>query len=229
MTLRALLLGTALLCPTLVIGQAPPNARECGQTSTIPFAKVAMRRLCSLADKPEVRQATGAVDAMTLLGAAPPDVMWRIPDKDLLAFVSAFGESLAVVPDSLCADIYPHPGAAPWNQRFMVVAEAIDSGMAERWSDFLEAWVWAVVHKAPLRPEASPAEAVAHIRAQSASLSLRERQDMGRLLRGEPLPAQAACHVVRLTFQHYTMGPPDKAATTLRALMRGRAPWFVAT
>ena len=196
--------------------------------SKIVFARVSIRTLCALSRDSVVRRATGAHDAFSLLGSVYQDVLWRTSDEDLVAFFAAFGESLSFVDAATCATMYPHSGGAPWAQTFMSVATAIDSAMAVRWTRFIEAWVWARVKDAPLLPSASRAEVYSYAQRQLRTITPGERADMIKLARGETLPPQRACHVVRLSFARLAAGHPAQAGPVIRTLMSGLVPWFSA-
>jgi hypothetical protein len=188
-----------------------------------------MAHLCALADDPRIQRATGAKDALSLFATAPSDALWRISDQDLLDFVGTFAASLGSVSDSACADMYPHPGAAPFAQRFMVVAQAVDSATSIRWSHLLEAMVWAGVNKSPRGPEASPAEAQGYVAQQLRTLAPAELADVRKLAASQPLPASAACRAVQRLYTLMALGPTRRAAVALRTLMNGKVPWVAAS
>jgi hypothetical protein len=188
-----------------------------------------MARLCKVADNPKVKAATGATDAMTLFATFPQDVMWRVPDTTLIDFGLTFAANLGQLPDSSCAAIYGKGQATPWAQQFMAVAEAADSAISVRWADFLEAWAWATVNKAPLQRVASAAEAVSHLRAQMVAVPVRDRDALKALALKQPVNDKDACHAIRAFFVATVAGPSDRAAPAFRAFMRGLVSWPVAT
>jgi hypothetical protein len=225
----AIALTLLLPSPRAASAQQGHNERECGQTSTIPFARIGMRRLCVLADDPRVHQATGATDAIGLFRTVPPDGLFRLADADLISFTETFYLSLRSIPDSACAAMYPQPGSPSFAQRFMAVASSVDSVTAERWADFLVALVWAGVNKRPRGAQASPAEAATFFRSQMHSLPPDQLRILGALSRHEPLPFREACRVVRLVYAQLASDRRPQAAAALRTLMQGLVPWTPAS
>jgi hypothetical protein len=208
-------------------------ARRCGELdlridSSIPFARVAMARLCELTKDSSVQRATGAKDAVALIAAMPPDIMWRIEDAALSDFFMAYAESLGSVDAASCAAMLPTTSGTPWSQRFMGVATSIDSAMAVRWTSFLEAWVRARVAGATPRREASAAEVSTYLHKYVAHLGGAEREQYRRLGRHEPLTASDQCTLVRGLLVRLGALPPSEGGPLIRALMSGRYPWFTA-
>lgn len=222
-TLLYMALGAPLLAQ-----DARPNDSPCGEGAEMAFARVAMSRLCFLARHPDVRRTIGAEDAVSLMAAIHPDALWRMPDAELAAFFATFGESLALIDPAACSTMYPRSTGRPWSETFMSVATAMDSAMAVRWVRALESWVWAKVRNAPRLPTAAPSEVYAYVRRQLRGITARERADIRRMARGEDLPADRACQVVRMTYARLAAGDPAQAGPVLRALIGGVVPWFAA-
>jgi hypothetical protein len=222
------LLLTITLYGPLRAQEASAGASACGTDSSIPFARVAMARLCELAKDSAVRRVTGATNAVELMAAMPPDIMWRIEDKALADFFVAYAESLGLVDASSCAAMLPTSNASPWSQRFMGVATSIDSAMAVRWTAFLEAWVRARVSEATPRREASAAEVSNYLHTYVAELSAPEREQHRRLGHHEPVSAAEQCRLVRGLLVRLGALPPSRGGPLIRALMSGRHSWFSA-
>ena len=218
----ALLLSAA----TTARAQEHTAARSpCGTDSDMPFAQIAMGRLCELARDSLVHRVTGASDALQLMAALPRDVMWRVGDQDLASFVATFSESLGRVDATSCASMFPRSGQSTWADGIMSIAVHADSGLARRWTQFLEAWVWAGVKGAGLGPEASPAEVHRYLVGYRADLSSAARRQLTRLARGEPVPVARACRLTRGLLLHLGVQPPEKAGPLIRAMMHGKCVW----
>src|SRR4051812_29457059 len=200
----------------------------CGTDSSIPFAKVAMPRLCALTKDSAVKRVTGATDAVSLIAAMPHDIMWRIDDKALADFFVAFSESLGFVSAQACATMLPTSTDTPWPQRFMGVATSIDSTMAVRWTAFLEAWVRAEVAGAPRRREATASQVSAYVRRYYAHLEPAERAAYQRLGRHDVLTPSDQCDLVRGLLVRVGSLSPTEAGPLIRAMMSGRYSWFPA-
>jgi hypothetical protein len=194
----------------------------CGSDSAIPFARIGLRRLCELARRPDVRAATGAADGLELMGKVPPDILQRLPDSALSAFIGMFAETLSAVPKETCARYAGGPTKPDWNTQFMALALTLDSTMSVRWADALEAWVGVVVRRDPPRPTASAERATASLRRLLADIPVAEAAALKRQLSGAGLPEADACALAISLFRR--LGSPALAepGPVLRALMAGR-------
>jgi hypothetical protein len=228
MSLRLLTAGLFLLATPLPAGAQSQAKDPCGADSQIPFARIGLRRLCQLAQQPEVRAATGTVDGLDLMSKVPPDILWRMADQDLVAFVSLFSDSLGQLPAATCSEFAPHPRSPTWGSRFLELAAGADSVLSVRWATLLESWVWVVVHKEPLRPQATSAEAIAFLRTVAADLSPADRLLLQRLNRNEGVAPQSACALARKLYRILGEQPKRPAARAIRALMTGAVSFFSA-
>jgi hypothetical protein len=151
-SLVTLLLCASVLAPGPLASaqEAKPGAvPECGTDAPVLWIRVVMGRLCRLTENPEIKKATGATDALTLLGAVPNDVLWRLSDTELLTFYGVFARSLEPLSPGMCASLYPGKSDMAWGEKVQGVAAAADSSLSEEWADLLESWIWAAVRKAP--------------------------------------------------------------------------------
>jgi len=223
--LAAVLVGLAL--PTSLSAQGgTAGTSSCGTDASIPFAKVAMPRLCALTKDTAVKRVTGATDAVSLIAAMPHDIMWRVDDTALADFLVAFSESLGFVSAEACATMLPTSTETPWAQRFMGLATSIDSTMALRWTAFLEAWVRAKVAGAPRGREATASQVSAYVRRYYAHLEPAEQAEYLRLGRHQVLAPSEQCNLVRGLLVRLGSLPPTEAGPLIRAMMSGRYSWF---
>jgi len=224
-----LILLVLITAPASLNAQAPVSGTSsCGTDSDIAFARIAMRRLCDLLQDTTIQQATGAKDAVALIGLMPPDIMWRIEDRQLTTFFLTYARSLGSAEVETCAGALPRPGSHPWPERFMAIAMSVDTTDAAGWADFLEAWVYAYVGHAPLQPEASAQEVSAYLRRYLATLPPADRANYVRIGQGKAVAAPDACRLARMTFTWLGSLPPTRAGAVGRALMRGQRPWLPA-
>ena len=228
MLLQVVLIGVLSL-PSASSPDAPSQGKDpCGADSRIPFARIGLRRLCELARRPDVKAATGAVDGLDLLSKVPPDILWRISDQDLAAYLLLYSDSLSQLSPTACAEFAPRPGPPNWGSRFEELAAATDSALSVRWANLLESWVWAVVRKAPHQPEATPTEALAFLRGASSEFNPADRQLLQRLSRKEAVPHASACSVARKIYRVFGEQAPVAVGRAMRALMSGSVSFFTA-
>jgi hypothetical protein len=228
MFLRFLLVALLSLRPDSSSAGPSQGKDPCGADSRIPFARIGLHRLCQLARRPEVKAATGAVDGLDLMAKVPSDILWRISDQDLANYFLLYSDSLGELAPASCSEFAPRPKDSNWGSRFEELATAADSALSVRWADHLESWVWAVVHKDPHRPEATPTEALTFLRALGPEFSLTDRQVLQRLRRSEAVPHKAACAVTRKIYRVLGQQPAIAVARVVRALMSGTVSFFTA-
>ena len=202
---------------------------ECGTDGPMVWARVVMGRLCRLAENAEVKKATQASNAVALLGAVPNDILWRLSDDELIAFVGVFARSLEPLAPSVCATLYPGASEMNWGEKVMEIATAADSLLSEEWAGMLEAWVWAAVRKVPRQAEASSSDVYRVLQAQLGSLTIEERADLGALSRSDVLPEDRACRAVKAIYAAMARGTAEVVSPVLRTLMHGKIPWTVQT
>jgi hypothetical protein len=193
------------------------------------WIRVVMGRLCRLTENPEVKKATGATDALTLLGAVPNDILWRLSDDQLLSFYGVFARSLEPLSPSMCASLYPGASEMNWGETVQGVATAADSSLSEEWAGLLESWIWAAVRKAPRQPEASASDVRRALQAQLVDLTVEERADLGALSRNDVLPDDRACRAIKAIYRAMARGSAQVVSPVLRTLMHGKIPWTVQT
>ena len=226
-----------LVCASTVAPGPRASAQEtnggalsaCGTDAPVVWIRVVMGRLCRLTENPEVRKATAATDALSLLNAVPDDVLWRLTDEELLAFYGVFARSLDPLPPSMCAALYPGASDMAWGEKVRGVAAAADSLLSEEWANLLESWIWAAVRKAPLQAEASPTEVYRVLRSQLAPLTTEVRADIGALSRNDVLPEDRACRANKAIYRAMARGSAQVVSPVLRTLMHGKIPWTVQT
>jgi hypothetical protein len=200
----------------------------CGEDADIVFARVLMTRLCKVAKEPAVYAATKARDANQLMATLPPDIMWRVDDETLIGFLQTYEQTLAGADPATCANAAPEPGARPWGERFMAIALTVDEPTAEKWADFIEAWVRAKVASAPRAREASAPQVAAFLRTYVASLSPAERLAYLQFARHEHMEPEVRCAVVKRMYHAFTVLPSQRAAPVFRTMMTGRISWLPA-
>jgi len=202
---------------------------ECGTDAPVVWIRVVMGRLCRLTENPEVKKATGATDALTLLAAVPDDVLWRLSDAELLTFYGVFARSLDPLSPAMCAALNPGATTMAWGEKVQGVAAAADSSLSEEWADLLETWIWAAVRKAPRQAEAADNEVRRVLQAQLGHLTIEERADIGALSRNDVLPENRACRAVKAIYRAMARGSAHVVSPVLRTLMHGKIPWTVQT
>lgn len=216
----------------LVLAVQPVGAQSSGQAespcvadSPMVWARVVMRRMCRLAENPEIGKATGADNPTELLDAVPDDILWRLSDTLIVDLFQVFAESLGSLDDDGCAAMYPGAKDVNWAQQIMVMASVADSSLSERWADMLEAWVWIAVGKGQLQPEAGAEDVNRFLQSQFRDLGQQELSDIAALARGEEMPEDRACRAVRRMYVQLARGNETIAGPAIRTLMRGQLPW----
>jgi hypothetical protein len=204
---------------------AQSTAKEtCGGDSPIPFARIGLRRLCQLAQRPDVQAATGAKDGLQLMALIPPDILLRLPDSTLSSSMTTFGETLAAVPVEACGSFAAGPGAPDWKSQFMQLALVLDSTMSVRWADALEGWVGVLTRKDPPRPIATSAEASAALGKVLADLPAKEKATLKAILGGAKPAAPEGCAFAKGLYRRLGSKSLENAGPVLRAVIAGKAP-----
>ena len=220
------LIASMLLTGSLTAQQtAAASGAACGTDAPMVWGRVLLRRMCRLLEDPAVKKATGADDPVSLLDAVPDDIIWRISDGQLIEFYDLFVKSMEPLDNDLCATLYPGARDINWSQSLMAVASVADSTLSERWGTLIEAWVWIAVRESPRQPEASPEEVTRFLKTRLSEFSAEERADIATLDRGENMPEDRACRVVKRMYQRLPVGDERIVGSALRTLMHGELPW----
>src|SRR5437773_2339775 len=129
-----------------------------GEDSVPVFPRILMRKLDSLAVRPDVRGLTKARTGWELFQTSPIGDIERLGDEDLMSFVSVFNAALGQVSPATCAKVWRTLGQPQFGDAYAGIAAEVDSATADAWTQLIVSLVWVGLRNEPVGRRASPQE-----------------------------------------------------------------------